>query len=168
MLFKLIYDDKWVHAFPKGISPKVNIIGRLGFVLTYKIVTGTHFSQYPTESVSLSLSLYIYIYIYGLVGECSPMTLETRVQSQIVSYQRLKKWYLISSETGSLAKWVECSPIVRETWVQSQVVSYQELEKWYLIPPCLTLSNIRYISRVKKSNPGKRVAPSPTSRCSSY
>ena len=39
--------------------------------------------------------------------------------------------------------------------------------KWYLIPPSLTLSNIRYVSRVKWSNPGKRVAPSPTSRCSS-
>ena len=26
--------------------------------------------------------------------------------------------------------------------------------------PCLTLSNIRYISRVKWSNPGKEVAPS--------
>ena len=32
----------------------------------------------------------------------------------------------------------------------------------------LTLSNIRYISRVKWSNPGKGVAPSPTPRCSSY
>ena len=35
-------------------------------------------------------------------------------------------------------------------------------------PPCLTFSNIRYVSRVKWSNPGKGVAPSPTSRCSSY
>ena len=35
-------------------------------------------------------------------------------------------------------------------------------------PPCLTLSNIRYVSRVKWSNPGKGVAPSPTPRCSSY
>ena len=26
--------------------------------------------------------------------------------------------------------------------------------KWYLIPPCLTLSIIRYGSRVKWSNPG--------------
>ena len=26
--------------------------------------------------------------------------------------------------------------------------------KWYLIPPCLTLSNIRYVSRVKWSNLG--------------
>ena len=37
-----------------------------------------------------------------------------------------------------------------------------------MIPPCLTLSNIRYLSRVKWSNPGKGVAPSPTSWCSSY
>ena len=38
----------------------------------------------------------------------------------------------------------------------------------YLIPPCLTLSNIRYITRVKWSNSGKGVAPYPTPRCSSY
>ena len=37
-----------------------------------------------------------------------------------------------------------------------------------MIPPCLTLSNIRYISRVKWSNPGKEVAPSSTLWCSSY
>ena len=34
--------------------------------------------------------------------------------------------------------------------------------QWYLMPPCLTLSIIRYGSRVKWSNPGKGVAPSPT------
>ena len=37
-----------------------------------------------------------------------------------------------------------------------------------MIPHCLTLSNIRYVSRVKGNNPGKGVAPSPTPRCSSY
>ena len=58
--------------------------------------------------------------------------------------------------------------MVWETWVQSQVASYQKLYKWYLISPCLTLSNIRYVSRVKWSNPEKEVAPSPTSWCSSY
>ena len=52
--------------------------------------------------------------------------------------------------------------MARETWVQSQVESYQRLKKWYLMPPCLTLSIIRYGSRVKWSNPGKGVAPSPT------
>ena len=39
-----------------------------------------------------------------------------------------------------------------ETWVQSQVELYQRLKKWYLISPCLTLSIIRYGSRVKWSN----------------
>ena len=56
----------------------------------------------------------------------------------------------------------------RGTWVQSQVASYQKLFKWCLIPPCLTLSNIRYVSRVKWNDPEKGVAPSPTPRCSSY
>ena len=37
-----------------------------------------------------------------------------------------------------------------------------------MIPPCLTLSNIRYVSRIKWSNPGKGVVPSPTYWCSSY
>ena len=41
-------------------------------------------------------------------------------------------------------------------------------KKWYLMPPCLTLSIIRYGSRVKLSNPGKGVAPSSTPWCSSY
>ena len=40
--------------------------------------------------------------------------------------------------------------------------------QWNLIPPCLTLSNIRYVSRVKWSNPVKGVAPSPTLWCSNY
>ena len=56
--------------------------------------------------------------------------------------------------------------MARETWVQSQVESYQRLKKWYLMPPCLTLSIIRYGSRVKWSNPGKGVAPFPTPWCS--
>ena len=58
--------------------------------------------------------------------------------------------------------------MARETWVQSQVESYQRLKKWYLMPPCLTLSIIRYGSRVKWSNPGKGVSPFPTPWCSSY
>ena len=56
---------------------------------------------------------------------------------------------------------------VRETDIQSQVESYQRLKKWYLIPPCLTLSIMRCISRVKRNNPRGRAAPSHTTRCSS-
>ena len=40
--------------------------------------------------------------------------------------------------------------------------------KLYLIPPCLTLNNVRYVSRVKWRNPGNGVAPSPTPLCHSY
>ena len=40
-------------------------------------------------------------------------------------------------------------------------------QKMILIPPCLTFSILRYVSRVKWSNQGKGVAPSPTPRCSS-
>ena len=57
--------------------------------------------------------------------------------------------------TEPLALWVECSPMVQKTRIQFQVESYQRLKKWYLMPPCLTLSIIKYRSRVKWSNPGK-------------
>ena len=60
-------------------------------------------------------------------------------------------------------RWVECSPMVREIWVPSQ-----RFKERYLIPTCLSLSNIRYVSMVKWSNPGKGVAASSTPRCSSY
>ena len=40
-------------------------------------------------------------------------------------------------------------------------------KKWYLMPPCLTLSTIKYVSRVKWRNQGKGVAPSPMPCCSS-
>ena len=58
--------------------------------------------------------------------------------------------------------------MARETWVQSQVESYQRLKKWYLMPPCLTLSIIRYGSRGKVEQSREGVAPYPTPWCSSY
>ena len=52
-------------------------------------------------------------------------------------------------------------------WGSIQVESYQRLRKWYLMLPCLTLSIVRYGSRVKWSSPGKGVVPSTTLRCCS-
>ena len=51
--------------------------------------------------------------------------------------------------------------MIRETWIQSQVASYQRLLKWYLIPPCLTLGNIRYLSRVKVEQFWERSSATP-------
>ena len=100
-------------------------------------------------------------------------TWNTNIKSSLILdtwfHQRNKVCHkILGVKLSGVTKWVECSPMVRETWFQSQVASYQRFLKWYSILPCLTLSNIRYISRVKWSNPGKGVVPSPTSWCSSY
>ena len=60
------------------------------------------------------------------------------------------------------------SSMLQEVWVQSQLDSYQRLKKWYLMTPSLTLSLIRFGSRVKWSNTGKGVAPLPTPWCYSF
>ena len=83
-----------------------------------------------------------------------------------ILYSYFQNFKLINKDQTLLLKCIECSPTAREIWVQSQVESYQRLKKWYLMPPCLALSIIRYGLRVKWSNPGKGVAPSPTPWCS--
>ena len=70
--------------------------------------------------------------------------------------------------TTPLTSCIECSSMAQEIVVQFQDESYQRLKKLYLMPPCLTLSIIRYGSMVKWNNPGKGVASSPTSLSNSY
>ena len=41
----MVQGDKRVHTFPKGISPKGNIIARLEFELAYYDVTVKHLSH---------------------------------------------------------------------------------------------------------------------------
>ena len=69
-------------------------------------------------------------------------------------------------QNNSLANWVECSPMGDQGSIPGRVIP--KTLKWYLTPPCLTLSNIKWGSRVTWSNPGKGVAPSPTSWCINY
>ena len=105
--------------------------------------------SWPIRFVYLFWSLNIFLFISFWVG--------------------FSRMFLVCVFTWLVEKYqLECSPMARETSVQSQVESYQRLKKWYLLPPCLTLSIIRYGSRVKWSNPGKGVAHSPTPWCSSY
>ena len=42
----IIDEDKWVHAFPKGISLKVNVIELLEIELTYFEAAVQHFNHY--------------------------------------------------------------------------------------------------------------------------
>ena len=43
--------DKGVHAIPKGISPRVNVMIWLDFELAYFKATVQHFSHYATETL---------------------------------------------------------------------------------------------------------------------
>ena len=78
-----------------------------------------------------------------------------------IKYHFLSLWYY-STWDWTLVSWtIDCSPMAQETWVH-------RLKKWYLMLPCLTLSIIRYGSRVKWCNPEKGVAPSPVPWYSFY
>ena len=56
----------------------------------------------------------------------------------------------------------------KKNW-QTRVQSHtKDVKKWYSVPPCLTLSIIKYGSRIKWRNPGKGVVTAPTPHCSSY
>ena len=48
------------------------------------------------------------------------------------------------------------------------LITGRKTPKWYLMPPCLILNIIRYGSRIKKSYPEKREAPSTTTWCCSW
>ena len=128
--------------------------------------------------IDIYIYIYIYMYIYSdLLTDCfvvsqlisvarcemfqagietwltlhQPNNITLRPQQSHHKQRNFNAYVLISFclYFCSLAQWVECSPIVRETGVPSQDKSYQRLKKWYLIPPCSTLSIIRYVSRVK-------------------
>ena len=44
------WEDKGVHTFPKSICPKVNLIARLKYELTYNDSTVHHFNHYTTRT----------------------------------------------------------------------------------------------------------------------
>ena len=118
-------------------------------------------------SVSILFEQTLYTHIHICVSICvlnNPTKVDTIEHNQLI-YIYI---YIYRHAYQTLALWFKCSPMARETWVLSQVESYQRLRKWYLMPPCLTLGNIRYGSRVKWVNHGKGVAPSSTPWCSSY
>ena len=59
-------------------------------------------------------------------------------------------------------------PVVWETRFNPRLSHIKDSKKWYLMLLCLTLSIIRYGSRIKRSYIENGVVPSPTLCCSSY
>ena len=71
-------------------------------------------------------------------------------------------WIFTWRCNGSLSHWPVGKVFVNGPGDRGSIPGSVVPLKWYLIPPCLKLSNIRYVSRVKWSNPGKWVTPSHT------
>ena len=62
------------HSFPKGISPKVNVIARLD--LEAAVQHFTHYARTITSSVHIYLSMYVFIYVHicGVSqNRCNPL-----------------------------------------------------------------------------------------------
>ena len=113
--------------------------------------------------------IYIYIYIYIWVEwskKCGALFFSAVILRNVWNVW----WNMVKSGYLDILKFLNILglPIAWKTGVQFQVKLYQRVRKWYLMLPCLTLSIIRYRSKVKWGNPGKGAAPLPTSRCSSY
>ena len=106
-------------------------------------------------------------YSFPLIAPLNPWSVPYNSDRQVRKYHFLSLWYDSNWDwtpvSRPICEWVGCSPMIRETGVQSQVESCEKLKKLYLISPCLTLSIIRYISRVKWCNPRNGVALFPYS-----
>ena len=99
------------------------------------------------HSLSLSLSLYIYIYM----SVCNLCLYEKHIfLCPLYIYI-----YMSVCNSCLYEKYIFLCPL----YIYIYIYIYQRLKKWYLMPPCLTLSIIRYGSRVKQSNPGKEQRP---------
>ena len=94
--------------------------------------------------------IYIYIFLFVCIYFCVCMCIYIYIYIHIPDIGLVVRVFANGpGDLGSIPSWV-----------------IPKTQKWYLMPPCLTLSIIRYRSRVKWSNPAKGVAPSPTHWCS--
>ena len=131
-------------------------------------VTIQHVSYYtmtilPSSIFNTAICLIckcLYLPNPSAIGRCYTRSIFKWIRT-IMNYLMLKFDWLISQVgrvfTNGSGDWGSIS---------GQVIP--KTQKWYGIPPCLTLDILRYVSRVKWSNPGKGAAHSPTPWCSSY
>ena len=118
--------------------------------------------SHSLSSFSLFLSVNLSLSIYRIENNLQFIGYRAQhLKNRVMCIEYIYIW------TVSLAQWVECSPMVPGDLgsIPGQVMP--KTLKMVLEPPCLTLSNIRYVSRVKWSNPRKGVGPSFTPRCCS-
>ena len=109
--------------------------------------------------------IYIYIYMsstdYFVLSELFRVARHAGRSKPVLKpvqlYIRLSSWPLSHHAGIGLAVSVRQWP--RRPGFNPRSSHTKDSKKWYLMPPCLTLSIIRYGSRVKWSNPGKELRP---------
>ena len=131
---------------------------------------GDRSGRWPESSIFASYYTKVLRRIYSFPGllhfTLDPYLIMLSIKQGSIKYHFLSLWYdstwdwaqvsrAIGEHSNHHAKRVECSSMVRETGVQSHVAYTKDFKNgtWYL--HCLTLSNIRYESKVKWSNTGK-------------
>ena len=116
-IYIYIYIYIYTHIYIY-IYTHIHIHPHISDINLYKLLWSVSFFQ-----IHIFPYIYIYIYIYVLAHwpcglKCLPMAWETGVQSQVKSYQRLKKWYLMPPcltlrsrvKLSNPEKWVVPSP----------------------------------------------------------
>ena len=99
--------------------------------------------------INEQIYIYIYIYIYPDEGVApSPTPQCSSYWKGEPSGRQLLLLYIYIHGPGDRGS------------IPGQVIP--KTKEYHSVPPCLTHSIIKYVSRAKWSNPGKRVAPSPT------
>ena len=111
-------------------------------------------------------NIYIYIYIYVRIWDISNIILFEDQQHGTQCYEYLSCFISYFNQViGLVSRMFANGPGDRGS-VPGWVIP--KTQKWYLMPPCLALTIIMWGTRIKWSNPGNGVVPSPTHQCISY
>ena len=131
----------------------MNVIAWLEFELAYYDSAVCCFNHYTTRTPPIQFYLYLIVILHILIMKLVNLLILNSLLLILFHFNSLPSVYYWHNgwDLGSIPSWV-----------------IPKTQKWYLMPPCLTLSTIMYISRVKWGNLGKGVAPSCTPRYSSY
>ena len=151
----------------QGTALKIDLASFLRFPFSLQLKRFTSKLSIILVNFSIAVVLVVLFFrVFSFLSFLFQLYFKVSVTVSAWTYIYLKLWLVIMQSTASLLVGrVFANGPVDLGSIPGHIIS--KTLKWYLIPPCISLSIIRYISKVKWSNPGNRVAPSPTPCCSS-
>ena len=118
-----------------------------------------------TNNVCVCIYIYIYMYVCVCVCVCVIMQREKEISGQ---KETICTSIDLPIQVFSCTNYIGLVSSVRQGPTRLGLNPRKCHTKDSKNGTCLTLNIIKYISKVKWSNPGKEVVPSTASRCSSY